>query len=81
MSGEGVMGGWLSVRGLLRYSRTSAGIIETAADWHFKQTILNSSGPQSLREGPATQISGRSSLYRQLHNLCNKSSFQNGIPE
>lgn len=39
ISGDGVMGGWLSVRGLLRYSRTSAGIRESALDWHFGQAI------------------------------------------
>ena len=39
ISGEGVMGGWLRVRGLLRYNRISAGIRERAADWHFGQTM------------------------------------------
>ena len=39
MSGEGVIGGWLNVWGLLRNRRTSAGTIETAADWHLGQTI------------------------------------------
>jgi len=31
-SGDGVIGGWLSVRGLLRYSRISAGMIDTELD-------------------------------------------------
>jgi hypothetical protein len=38
-SGDGVMGGWLKVRGALRERRISAGITETALDWHFGQTI------------------------------------------
>lgn len=44
MSGEGVMGGWLKVRGLLRYSRTSAGTTDRAADWHLGQIIFYTSG-------------------------------------
>ena len=47
MSGEGVMGGWLSVRGLLRNSRTSAGTTETALDWHFGQIMHT---PQETRK-------------------------------
>ena len=39
-SGDGVIGGWLRVRGPLRYRRISAGIIDTAPDWHFGQIIL-----------------------------------------
>jgi hypothetical protein len=31
-SGEGVMGGWLRVRGELRYRRISAGIVATASE-------------------------------------------------
>jgi hypothetical protein len=34
------MGGWLSVRGLLRYSLTSAGIVDNADDWHLGHTIF-----------------------------------------
>lgn len=81
MSGEGVIGGWLKVRGLLRYSRTSAGIRETAVDWHFRQTILSSSGPNRLGEGPATHIAGRSPLYRELHNSCNSNRSKRGFAE
>jgi hypothetical protein len=36
-SGDGVMGGWLSVRWQLRYRRISAGITDNDADWHFGQ--------------------------------------------
>jgi hypothetical protein len=39
MSGDGVRGGWLIVRGPLRYSRISAGIIDREPDWHLGQTI------------------------------------------
>jgi len=47
MSGEGVIGGWLRVRGLLRNSRTSAGTSETAADWHFGQVIHTPQGTRA----------------------------------
>lgn len=40
-SGDGFMGGWLNVRGLLRYRRISAGIMETAFDWHFGQLMAH----------------------------------------
>ena len=33
------MGGWLSVRGPLRYSRISAGMMDKDADSHFGQTM------------------------------------------
>jgi hypothetical protein len=33
------MGGWLKVRRLLRYKRTSAGITDRAVDWHFGQIM------------------------------------------
>lgn len=34
-SGEGVIGGWVSVREVLRYNRISAGMTEREPDWHF----------------------------------------------
>ena len=34
------MGGWLRVRGLLRYNLTSAGIVDNADDWHLGHTIF-----------------------------------------
>src|ERR1700675_2886443 len=40
MSGEGVTGGWLSVRGPLRYSRISAGTVDRALDWHLGQATI-----------------------------------------
>jgi hypothetical protein len=52
MSGEGVIGGWLKVRGLLRYSLTSAGTTETAADWHLGQIIQT---PQEVRKDRNSQ--------------------------
>jgi hypothetical protein len=39
ISGAGVIGGWLRVRGLLRKSRISAGIVEIHPDSHLGQTI------------------------------------------
>jgi hypothetical protein len=41
MSGEGVNGGWLRVRGTFRKSLTSAGISDKDPDPHFGQIIQN----------------------------------------
>jgi len=39
MSGEGVNGGWLKVRGALRYRRISAGIKDSDPELHLGQDI------------------------------------------
>jgi hypothetical protein len=62
MSGHGVNGGWLRVRGRLRYNRISAGIIDREPDWHFGQTIRT---PQK------TGISGK----MEISNLKNHSTL------
>lgn len=50
------MGGWLNVRGLLRYKRISAGITEIESAWHFGQAIRN---PQDANlHGPGKQVRG-----------------------
>jgi hypothetical protein len=38
-SGDGVIGGWLMVRGILRYNRISAGTMENDEEWHFGQIM------------------------------------------
>ena len=40
-SGEGVIGGWLRVRGVLRYKRISAGITETESHRHLGQVTAH----------------------------------------
>jgi len=46
-SGEGVIGGWLNVRGVLRYSRISAGTTDIDADWHLGQIIGTPQGKKA----------------------------------
>ena len=50
------MGGWLSVRGLLRYSLTSAGILDNADDWHLGHTIF-------LCTSKGMNLSGQFTIY------------------
>jgi hypothetical protein len=43
MSGEGETGGWLSVRGALRYIRISAGILVQDSELHLGQVTVYTS--------------------------------------
>src|SRR5258708_31737442 len=68
MSGEGVNGGWLKVRGALRYRRISAGIKDSDPELHLGQDI----------DTPQKEVDlWKTRLYSDLFPKSNKNCAEN----